>query len=86
MTGQAFHQDVQATTGLVDAMAHRIQFTPGLHQLGAQLLVFGPQRLHQPSEFVHLFGEFVEVFKHAAIVALRLVTDRRVSDDARGNS
>ena len=86
MTGQAFHQHVQATTGLVDSMAHRIQFTPGLHQLGTQLLVFGPQRLHQSSEFVHLVGESVEVFKHAAIVSPRVVTDRRVSDGARGNS
>ena len=86
MTGQTFHQHVQATTGLVDAMAHRIQFTASLHQLGTQLLVFGPQRLHQPSEFVHLVGESVEVFEHAAIVAPRLVTDRRVSDGARGNS
>lgn len=86
MTGQAFHQDVQATTGLVDAMTHRIQFTASLYQLGTQLLVFGPQRLHQSSEFVHLVGEAVEVFKHAAIVSPRLVTDRQVSDGARGNS
>ena len=86
MTGQTFHQHVKPAPGLVDAMAHCIQFTTGLHELGTQLLVFCSQRLHQLSEFMHLAGELVEIFEHAAIVTPGFGLDPRVCDGARGNS
>ena len=86
MTGQTFHQHVQAATSLVDAISHCIQFTTGVHKLGTQLLVFRSQRLHEPSEFMHLAGELVEIFEHAAIVTPRFGPDPRVSDGAHGNS